>query len=398
MGFFLVLDRIRKESVFFVSESNLRRNSLRRLLARVCIYFASLCTALLLLEIGLRLASPQDLGFWDCDPIRRILSTPPHFVENIPHDRTKFIGVPININSYGLRGNEISIPKPPRTVRVLAVGDSITFGYGIPFEDTYPQVLETRLNQTAPAGTRYEVLNGGTVGGSLGDYLHFLSQKAKVLEPDVVLIGLTLNDIFVYAENGSVLETGAEWHGGRLPLVRRASGFLLRHSHLYMFCYARLKSFLYGSGALDINKVQGSNFAAIAPPSAYQLQAWASSLGMLSQIVAFCRENSYRIVLVVFPMQMQMSSAELQFYRDRYHLRLSEEALSGGPQRRLREFGAAAGVPVVDLLPIYRAHPEDLYLRNKMIPSDPTHPSVRGDRLAAEEVFRVLKRADGSSR
>ena len=91
-------------------------------------------------------------------------------------------------------------------------------------------------------------------------------------------------------------------------------------------------------------------------------------------------------------MQMQLSTEELQFYRDNYHLRLGDEALSGEPQQRMREFGAKTGVTVVDLLPVYRTyHPEELYLRNAMISADPSHPSVKGNQIAADEIFRVLK-------
>src|SRR5260370_1025014 len=81
--------------------------------------------------------------------------------------QTRFIGVPVAINSLGLRGDEVSVPKPPRTIRIVAVGDSITFGYGIPVEDTYAKILERCLNQGVFGGARYEVLNGGTLGGSL---------------------------------------------------------------------------------------------------------------------------------------------------------------------------------------------------------------------------------------
>lgn len=365
---------------------------MRRLLKQLGISVVSVCVTLLLLEIGIRIASPQDLGFFDSHSFRRIQSTVPHFIENIPHGRARFIGVPVAINSLGLRGDEISFHKPPHTIRIVAVGDSITFGYGIPVEDTYAKILERRLNESVPGGTRYEVLNGGTLGGSLGDYLHFLNQKAAELQPDIVLIGLCLNDILVYSEGGAISEIGAQWHGGNIPLTRRFSHFVLRHSQLYMFCYSRLKSFLYSSRALDINKVRGSDFLALAPPSEYQRQAWGSSLGMLSQIAAFCREHGYRLVVVAFPMQMQLSATELQFYRDKYHVRLSDETLFGEPQRRLREYAHAAGVTLVDLLPVYLGYnPEDLYLHNNMIPSDPTHPSIKGNQIAADEIFRVLQ-------
>src|SRR5882672_252167 len=113
---------------------------------------------------------------------------------------------------------------------------------------------------------------------------------------------------------------------------------------------------------------------------------------MLSQIVSFCRERGYQVVVVVFPMQMQMSEADLEFYRKRIHLRLGDGVLSGDPQRRLREFAAAKGFCLVDLLPAFRAHrSEDLYLHNKKIPADTTHPSVRGNQIVAEEILRALR-------
>ena len=358
----------------------------------------SVLATLFLLEIGIRIVNPQDLSFWDSHQFRRVQGTAPHFVENIPNGHANFIGVPVAINRDGLRGNEISIPRPPGTIRILAVGDSITFGYGIRLEDTYTKVLERSLNESPPVGMRYEVLNAGTLGGSLGDYLHFLNQKATTFDPDLVLLGLTLNDILVYSKLGSVSEAGAAWHGGRPPLPHKVNQFLLQRSQLYVFCYARLKSFLYDSQILDINEVRGLNFVTLTPPSEYQNRAWKSSLEMLSQILAFCREHGYRTVVAIFPMQMQLSPMQLQFYRDKYHLRLGDETLSGEPQQRLREFIVAEGGAVVDLLPIYRTHPsEELYLRNSMIPADPIHPSVKGHQIAADEIFRVFKRELGDS-
>ncbi len=364
---------------------------MRRFVAKLGISFCSVLVTLLLLEIGIRIVKPQDLEFWDSHQFRRVQSAAPHFVENIPNSHANFIGVPVAINSDGLRGREINTPKPPQTFRILAVGDSVTFGYGVREEDTYVKVLERRLNEGESGGRRFEVLNGGTLGGSLSDYLHFLNQKASALNADAILVNVILNDILVYSEEGSIEETGAAWHGERLPWQHKVSEFLLRRSHLYAFCYARLKSFLYGSQILDINAVRGLNFVTLTPPTEYQSRAWESSFDMMSQIMAFCRQRGYRLAVVIFPMQMQLSPAELRFYREKYHLRLGDEALSGEPQRRLREFIAAAGVPVVDLLPTYRSYsPEELYLRSSMIPSDPIHPSVKGNQIAANEVFRML--------
>ncbi|HVI08399.1 MAG TPA: hypothetical protein VND65_08910 [Candidatus Binatia bacterium] len=369
------------------------KSSLWRLyLARLTMAAAGVLFTLLAIEATTRFVRPQDLHYWDSRPFRRFESAPPHFIENVPGSHTTFIGVPVAINSLGLRGDEISVAPPANTTRVLVVGDSVTFGYGIPYEDTYPKVLERRLNEVAAGGERYEVLNGGTLGGSLGDYLHFIREKGELLQPRIVVVGISLNDILVYEKSGGISEQGAEWHGERQPVPRRISQFLLRHSELYLLCYSGLKSSLYGLGVLDMNKVQGSNYVSLAPPSPYQEQAWISSLAMLSQIVKLCRERKYGLLLVVFPMQMQMAEADLQFYREKYHLRLGDNVLSAEPQRRLREYAASAGVMLVDPLAAFRAHnSRDMYLHTPMIPSDPTHPSIGGNRVIADEIFRALQ-------
>jgi lysophospholipase L1-like esterase len=298
----------------------------------------------------------------------------------------------VAINKYGLRDREIRIPKPPQTVRVLVVGDSVTFGYGIPIEDTYAKVLERLLNATASPSKRYEVLNGGVLGGSLSDYYYFLSQKASLLQPDLVIVGISLNNIHVYSSSGEISEDGAEWQGHDMPTIRLVNEFVLRHSQLYLFTYSRLKSFLYSIGALDINTLRGENFSTLLPPSDYQTAEWNSSYAMLSQIVRFCRGNGYGIMVVVFPMQMQMSSAEFKFFKDKFHLRLGDGTLSGEPQRRLKEFGAKSGVDVIDLLPVFRRYPaKEMYLHNSMVPADPCHPSVKGNEVAAAEILYVLK-------
>ena len=365
---------------------------MRRVLTNLGLMVLRVCATLTLLEIGIRIVKPQDPEFWDSRSIRRIQSTVPHYIENIPHGHTNFIGVPVAINSNGLRGNEISIPKPPNRSRIVVVGDSVTFGYGIPLENTYARVLERLLNENAVGKTKYEVLNAGTLGGSLSDYNHFLVDKAETLQPDMILVGLNLNDILVYSESGAISEAGAEWHAHSVRWTRRPNRFLLRHSQLYMFCYARLKSAMYSAGIIDVNKARGLNFVTLTPPSTYQKDAWESSLRMLTKIIVFCRDRGYKIGVVVFPMQMQLSPHELQFYRNKYHLHLGAEALSGEPQQKLRKFATDMDIAMVDLLPVYRAaNPEELYLRNALIRADPNHPSVKGNQIAANEIFRVIK-------
>lgn len=159
-----------------------------------------------------------------------------------------------------------------------------------------------------------------------------------------------------------------------------------------MASYMRLKSILYGVGILDINRLQGYSFLSLEPDSPLQEKAWDSTVQMLSKIVDSSRKDHYRLVLVVFPMEMQLSPAALHLYRDKLHVGLGPEAMSGEPQRRIQEFGAAHGITVIDLLPAFRTiDTGKLFLRNKAINLDPVHPSPFGNQIAAQEIFRVIE-------
>jgi|SRR5215469_348846 len=373
------------------SSNTERLSAMRRYAGRFALVVASTLLGLVILEVCVRVLMPQNPEFYDSSKIIRLSSTVPRLPENIPNGRNEsYVGVPIRINSLGLRGPEISIPKEPHTVRIVGVGDSITFGYGIAQENTFLSLLQTKLNQSSDQGQRYEVVNAGVEGTGLDYYFHFLKTEAPKLQPDIVLVNLCLNDIAVYSETGGKSERPVGKSSDRL--VRRTSEFLLKHSQLYIALYMRLKSLLYGLGLLDINKIQGYNFLPLEPSSPRQEKAWESSLQLLSKIDELARRDHYRLVIVVFPMEMQLSADALRLYREQFHVRISAEAQSGVPQKRLHEFGDERGIPVVDLLPAFRtADSGKLYLRNKVISLDPIHPSQLGNRIAADEIYRSLE-------
>jgi hypothetical protein len=88
--------------------------------------------------------------------------------------------VPAAIDRRGLRDHPHSAPPDPV---VLALGDSMTFGEGVPAGDAYPAVLEKTL------GIR--VYNGGVPGYGSPQMLGRLERLQPVLRPDAVLVALS---------------------------------------------------------------------------------------------------------------------------------------------------------------------------------------------------------------
>jgi lysophospholipase L1-like esterase len=280
------------------------------------------------------------------------------------------------------------VPKPPGTVRILGVGDSVTFGYGVPLHDTYLKVLEARLQARAGGAARYEVVNAGVEECGLDAYLDAVRTLAPVLEPDLVLVGIVLNDIQRYDDELAA----APRHLPPAPgPARRAHGVLLRRSQLYFASERAARSLLYRFHVLDIADLYGSPLRALTQEGAGIERAWESSLRVLDGLVGLTRARGLRLVLVVFPVEVQLDAAAIERYRRDYGVDVPGQALDGEPQRRLAAFAAARDVAVIDLLPAFRAAGgADLYLRGGPIRFDPVHPSRRGHRVVAEAIDRAL--------
>jgi len=79
-----------------------------------------------------------------------------------------------------------SPPAAPSAPRIVALGDSLTAGLGLPREDAYPAVLQRKLKE---AGHGFEVINAGVSGDTSADGLR---RANWALEGDVRLLILAL--------------------------------------------------------------------------------------------------------------------------------------------------------------------------------------------------------------
>ena len=98
-------------------------------------------------------------------------------------------------NSLGFRDNERQEEKPAGTFRILALGDSFTYGIGADFDATWPSVLERALNERSGPHPRVEVIR-------MGLPRYFPAAERLVLEhyglrfqPDLVVVGILPNDV-----------------------------------------------------------------------------------------------------------------------------------------------------------------------------------------------------------
>jgi len=101
------------------------------------------------------------------------------------YDTIEFDCTP-RINNLGFRGEDTTLPKT-RKIRVVALGDSYTFGWGVDLEDTWVKRVETALRAE---GRDIEILNLGVPGHGPGEYANTAERVISILKPDLVLVGL----------------------------------------------------------------------------------------------------------------------------------------------------------------------------------------------------------------
>lgn len=103
----------------------------------------------------------------------------------------------LQTNSLGMREREVSIEKQPNTTRIVGIGDSVMFGWGVNVEDTYLKRIESRLNACATGEQRYEVLNFAVPGYNAAMEAALFEHKVVKFDPDLVVIHFVSNDLSV---------------------------------------------------------------------------------------------------------------------------------------------------------------------------------------------------------
>lgn len=99
----------------------------------------------------------------------------------------------ITNNSYGFREQEFTTPKSPGTYRLMVLGDSMSWGVGVPVNDRYSNLLENILNEPA-SPQHFEVLNFAAQAANTTGELDTLQKYIDVVKPDQIIIGFNFDD------------------------------------------------------------------------------------------------------------------------------------------------------------------------------------------------------------
>jgi lysophospholipase L1-like esterase len=147
----------------------------------------------------------------------RLNPNPRIIYELIPGLVATYKGAIVHINSDGFRGPLIESAKPPRTVRIAGLGDSVMFGWSVGEDESFLAVLAKRLTERYPE-TAWEWINSAVPGYNTVMEVETLKERLLPYGPDLVIIDFVKNDL-------------------SLPnfIRNRAAYFNLRKSYLWQF-------------------------------------------------------------------------------------------------------------------------------------------------------------------
>ncbi len=369
-----------------------RGGRLRRLAANAALAAASVLVAFGLAEAALRvtgLAPAEALHSPDLETLDRIpgLYDPgQEFTDRVRRD----LPHRVRINNLGFRGRDLPERKESGTLRVMALGDSYTFGDKVDTEDAWPARLEEELRERMPgmepaaprgAGGKgearrlslgrpgVEVINAGVNGFGILDVESLWARAGGRLDPGIVLIAFSTNDITDMARPVTMIDLmrrNAAIKSQPLvgPLLRALQGTAVFNGLQILAARTKVAS---GGGGAPL----GEGAARAGPRAAPE--AWGAYRAALERLARALSSEGRRTMLVLFPSQGHVTGEEV------FHAAAT-----------LRGWAAEVGIACLDLLPAMRSaaeRGEKLYL----VPLD-SHPAAAGHAAAARAIAGEIER------
>ena len=310
---------------------------------------------------------------------------------NKPNQDAFEMDAPVHINALGFRGPDFEPERRPDSLRVLGLGNSITFGSGLADHETYLAYLEGRL-KTVYLGRHVEVLNAAMDGFTIRQYVPFLERVLPRVKPDVVLLAAAFRDLHFHPRMGQ-LEGSVDpeaWkaikkkfddsnvrlaHIDRVPfkerLTRRTKNLIRRWRSVYVL-YETAEDLKNRFAPPSFIQWQHSFLSGeeTEPIQARRVEA-NKTLGMMSDL---CKKHDAKLGFMAFPIYDQI----IRDYPDSTWPAIVADA------------SKSRGIPYLDMLPAireqYRANGKSIFL-----PYDNNHYTARSHEAFSEPVLEFLR-------
>lgn len=255
----------------------------------------------------------------------------------------------ISTNKYGLRGKDFPLTKAPNTCRIIALGDSVTYGLRVPPAENFSCLLEGTLNYDPAFSRKFEVINAGVPGYTSHQGLLYLKDRGLAFKPDLIIVSFGFNDYCL-----------KQCSDRELGKVRRKFSSLQTLSSKILEFLRRKSAFVKSLNYYFYSKItkRACNYHRV-PLDEYQEN--------LQEMIDFARSNGIKIVFLAPPFRKEPDLSE---YVD-----------------KMRYVAKKNGIPFVYHHLLTPAFAEE----NAVYFGDDVHPNANGHALLTELLYEVIK-------
>jgi len=304
------------------------------------------------MELTLRVVFARSLDFsmemWKyAVALKQPVANPRLSFVHIPNRSAFLMGVPVSINSQGLRDGEYPQVKPPHVYRILMLGDSTTFGWGVREEDTSAKFLERKLNAHLPSQyDKAEVINAGVGNYDTVQEVTYYETRGRNFHPDLVILMFFIND--------------------PEPVPVEKKGFLMDNSYLLAFSINRFDEILRFMGLRpDWRQYYKSLYNDHRPG----FQACKQALG---DFATSTRNDGASALVAILPELHRINGDSYPFKAE---------------HQKIKDILAVEHVPVVELIDGLKDHgpEEELWVT----PKD-SHPDAKANDLISDQLEKWI--------
>lgn len=356
---------------------------LKKLLKKLLIAVVSLVLLTCLAEVVGRLAEPGPFALFDSNPYLKGKAAKGLRQWHKSDFEGRWDGTWYATNSQGMRGPELPERKAPGEIRVVALGDSCTFGKSVVEEDTWPRQLESMLNEELGDKRSAVVANLGCNGYAGKDYITIFKKLGRQLNPDLVVVGYNLNDfpnVLQKIDAKAMKETSTKDRVRKLVGGRKNLDYLNRFS-AYRWARAIYQESVKSKGWEQAEKMaKGTTLdkeLKRANNKANDPEAMDALENELITLRDLTNQAGAKLAIFLFPYESQV-------YLDSY---------DRTPIERMAEICERIDVPFVSLDKKFREWafrsdpPERMYVFG-----DRYHPLPVGYRIVAENVLDIARK------
>ena len=296
-------------------------------------------------------------------------------------------------NELGFRDTDHDFKKPANTYRIVLIGDSLTYGPGVNFEDSYPGILEKIIKKNNKSMKKIEVIKLGMIFYAPQQYYSLYEEYGKKYDPDLIILSFHLltdpYDAYEFNENKRFYFLKS------IPdiLPYQISQPLKEHSYVFKaalsayYGWANNQEIKIEEKVFQGKKNRYQYFTQVSSSTPFMKEGWKHSEHYVNSLIKDASLNGSKIVVVSFPSPVQVIPDEWKIMKKKGYI--SDEKLYNDSVTR-KEFLRLCTKHKWKCLDLQNDLRKAEDLRKLFLIGD-IHLTKEGNSLAAKAIYNFVK-------